>query len=99
MQKITLTIEINCDKSLTLADNVKKLAQKVRGEDLLDLPIKGLKGTNYHSFTMNEALSQSRAAAYEQYFSGQVGPELQAIGKLKPTQEAVIKQIQEYYSV
>lgn len=99
MQKLTLIVEIECDKTLTLAGNVKKLAQKVRGADLLDLPIKGMKGATHLTFTMNEALAQSRALAYEQYFSGKTGKELEAIGKLKPTQEAVIQQIQEHYSV
>ena len=99
MQKLTLMVEIECDKSLTLAGNVKKLAQKVRGAYLLDLPIKGMQGTNYLTFTINEALSKSRAIAYDQYFSGKAGKELEAIGKLKPTQEAVIQQIQEYYNV
>ena len=99
MSKLIMTVGIEVREDLTLAANVKRLADKVRGSDLLEIPIQTRDGAIQRTFTISEALSKSRAAAYEQYFSGQVGPELQAIGKLKPTQEAVIKQIQEYYDV
>ena len=95
--KIELKMEATSDN--TLAESTLAMLQKLRGDTLENLVVTVMDGRVHRSETVRDILAKARALAYEQYFSNKHGPELFAVGTLKPTAEAVVKQIKEFYDV